>query len=110
MTREEAIKVLKNPHDASDERIAKAIDMAIEALELVTSYEDTINKLTEAIANTQELKTGHWIETNFETENLVHGYCSECGWKSNYYEDDVVGMNYCPNCGAKMVGLQESEE
>ena len=20
------------------------------------------------------------------------------------YEDDVVGMNYCPNCGAKMKG------
>ena len=56
MTREEAIKVLKNPHDASDERIAKAIDMAIEALELVTSYEDTIYKLSGAIASTARPK------------------------------------------------------
>ena len=109
MTREETLAYihewLKDEY-ALNSKDRESLDMAIEALELVTSYEDTINKLTEAIANTQEPKTGHWIETNFETENLVHGYCSLCGWKSNYCEDDVVGMNYCPNCGAKM----ESED
>ena len=45
------------------------------------------------------VKHGHWIEIEHGT---VHGYCSNCGWKSHLYEDDVVGMPYCPNCGARM--------
>ena len=53
MTREDALKELCVAqadiwYRPSDD----AIDMAIEALELCTSYEDTINQLTEAIANT----------------------------------------------------------
>ena len=47
----------------------------------------------------QEPKTGHWINGNY------HIRCSECG------EDYPYRLrNYCPNCGAKMVEPQESEE
>ena len=62
------------------------------------------------VTKSQEPKTGHWIETDYEIEKVVRGYCSVCGWESNYYEDDVVGMNYCPNCGCRMVEPQESED
>ena len=44
-------------------------------------------------------KKGKWIEDDDAT---VRGHCSVCGWESHYYEDDVVGANFCPNCGAKM--------
>jgi len=47
---------------------------------------------------------GHWIEVD---DDLISGKCSVCGWESHLYEDDVVGMDFCPNCGAR---LQEGEE
>ena len=48
----------------------------------------------------QKTKTGHWI--SMETEKI----CSNCGWSHSL----VIPKNYCPNCGAKMVEPQESEE
>ena len=49
----------------------------------------------------QEPKTGHWIDTD---EGFSPCECSECG-KVEFKKSD-----YCPNCGAKMVEPQESEE
>ena len=43
----------------------------------------------------------HWIE--YEDDSLIHGKCSNCQWEAHLYEDDVVGMQYCPNCGALMI-------
>jgi hypothetical protein len=57
---------------------------------------------------TPQPKMGHWI-INEDEENTVHGHCSVCGWEAHYYEDDIIGMPYCPNCGAKMTEPQESE-
>ena len=48
-----------------------------------------------------ERKRGHWIEAD-DSYNRISGRCSVCGWESHMYEDDVVGMNFCPNCGADM--------
>lgn len=50
----------------------------------------------------QEPKTGHWV-----TKPHVYGatYCSECD-----FELKIDDTNYCPNCGAKMVEPQESED
>lgn len=48
-----------------------------------------------------ERKTGKWIEVN-DAYNRISGRCSVCGWESHLYEDDVVGMDYCPNCGARL--------
>ena len=50
-----------------------------------------------------ESKTGKWIEA-YDPFNRISGRCSVCGWEAHLYEDDVVGMNYCPNCGARMEG------
>ena len=43
---------------------------------------------------------GRWIYP--EEESTISGKCSCCGWEAHYYEDDVVDMPYCPNCGARM--------
>ena len=50
----------------------------------------------------EPVKHGRWIET--ENDSRISGYCSYCGWKAHMYEDDVIGMPYCPNCGARMDG------
>ena len=46
-----------------------------------------------------EQKVGKWIVMD---DDRISGRCSVCGWEAHMYEDDVVGMDYCPNCGAKM--------
>ena len=53
-----------------------------------------------------ERNRGYWIEVD-DHYNRISGRCSVCGWESHMYEDDVVGMDFCPNCGAR---LQEGEE
>lgn len=53
----------------------------------------------------QPIKHGHWVEPNDDEEAIaVSCICSCCGWKSHIMEDDVYGMPYCPNCGARMLG------
>lgn len=52
-------------------------------------------------ADVQPVRHGHWIEVD---DDRISGICSECGWEAHLYEDDVVGMPYCPNCGARMDG------
>ena len=49
------------------------------------------------VTKSQEQKTGHWIEDEYE----MKVWCSECG------EENDMCSKYCPNCGAKMA---ESEE
>jgi len=61
----------------------------------------------EALPSAQsESKKGKWIEA-YDPFNRISGRCSVCGWEAHLYEDDVVGMNYCPNCGADMRGEQD---
>lgn len=50
---------------------------------------------------------GQWIHLDQE-ESTISGKCSCCGWEAHYYEDDVAGMPYCPNCGARM-DLEEQD-
>jgi len=53
----------------------------------------------------QEPKTGHWITTR----TIMHDgeyYCDKCNCDSPHNEK----WDYCPNCGARMVEPQESEE
>lgn len=50
------------------------------------------------------VRHGHWVDLRGEENETRAGYCSTCGWESHVYEDDVIGMPYCPNCGAKMDG------
>ena len=53
-------------------------------------------------------KHGRWIET--KNDSRISGHCSSCGWEAHLYEDDVIGMPYCPNCGAKMDKEEDEEE
>ena len=50
-----------------------------------------------------ERKKGEWIEVD-DPDNRISGRCSICDWEALLYETDVVGMDYCPNCGADMRG------
>ena len=59
--------------------------------------------LCEANVPTEE-KVGKWIEVD---DDRISGKCSVCGWEAHLYEDDVVGMPYCPNCGARMEGEEK---
>ena len=93
MTREEKIKGLyslkeyltENPIELEGHKSLPItlIDYAIEALE-------------------QEPMTGHWNDIPKYTD--IAWLCSECGHFT------TMKRNYCPNCGAKMVEPQESEE
>ena len=98
MTREEATFFLANmDRRYMEDGMSEALDMAIKALEQLSSYEQTINKLTDAISK-QEPKTGHWIDKHFDIAT-----CSECGFKGGNYHV----FNYCPNCGADMRGEEK---
>ena len=113
MTRKEAIKRLKEIEirDALQEDY-DSLCMAIEALEQLTSYERTINKLTKAISE-QGPKTGRWIYLRNERNSFVQVYeCSVCGWKIDSCRglmQDTGHRLFCEHCGAKMVEPQEEE-
>ena len=66
-------------------------------------FEIIINRLPSVQS---ESKKGMWIEA-YDPFNRISGRCSVCGWEAHLYEDDVVGMNYCPNCGARMEKLDD---
>ena len=61
-------------------------------------------------------KTGHWEWAQYDyNPNIGNWHCSECkniavvGVKKNE-EGGIPIYKYCPNCGAKMIEPQESEE
>ena len=59
------------------------------------------------IVQQEPTKTGHWTRVSMDkyVQHAMAFYrCSECG-------EDIIGEhNYCPNCGARMVEPQESED
>ena len=63
-----------------------------------------------ALCEEQEPKTGHWVLFG-ECSNSEY-YCSECHKKvvKEGWSNTVKKIKFCPNCGAKMVKPQESEE
>lgn len=122
MTREEAIKIIRREYSCVDrdcdierscgkcpysiqskELILKAYCLAVEALELVTSYEGTINKLTEAL---NQQKEGHWItwkEAGNEIASETRFECSVCHDSAQTLCNGLDLLSpYCPNCGARM--------
>ena len=68
------------------------------------SFEAVLN-VVKNMEPIEERKIGKWIEVD-DAYNRIRGRCSLCGWEAHMYEDDVVGMDYCPNCGADMRGRQ----
>jgi len=74
-------------------------------LEYNVAFNDGLRSAVYAIEDLPSAeRKGKWIEDDDPT---VKGHCSVCGWESHYYEDDVVGMPYCPNCGADMRGEEK---
>ena len=62
------------------------------------SYEQTIVKLSNALAESKPVGTGEWCEV---IDIGFHGFrCSLCG------EDSYRRSNYCSNCGAKMRAME----
>ena len=51
---------------------------------------------------TPKQKMGRWID--YQKNIWIYAQCSECGTVHD------TKTNYCPNCGAKMVEPQESED
>lgn len=53
-------------------------------------------------------KIGHWIDRRVTTPGVTFGYWER--WKCSLCSTNSYHSNYCPNCGAKMVKPQESED
>ena len=101
MTRKEAIGAIIDINQVEFGGRLEPLNMAIEALELVTSYEGTINKLTEAL---NQQKEGHWIlVSDGYGDNVYICECSACKDTVWVLRTDKK-YNYCPNCGAHMKG------
>lgn len=79
----------------------------MDCVQKLAEYEDTGLSPAEVaeLAQAKAVKHGKWIVPD---DTVIACICSVCGWESNLYEDDVMGMPYCPNCGAKMDSESES--
>lgn len=100
MTIDEAKEILeeiKLNDDCLTQYIAgfdEALDMAIKALE-------------------QEPQVGHWIKYGIPRCGEQHYKCTSCGYYINFGQWGKVytkQFKYCPNCRAKMIEPQESED
>lgn len=130
MTREEAIKQFEselkwaelNTYPYVSKQKVEANKMAIKALEQ-EPYEDCISRqaVLEVIRKCHceewvkanigapievlppvapQPKTGHWRPI-YQGDEIIDYRCSECEF-GNTFGKSTHGMNYCPNCGAKM--------
>ena len=74
------------------------------------AFDGIISKIYDLPSVTPKEKTGHWIMLN-ECANSGY-YCSECHKKviKEGWSGTIKKIKYCPNCGAKMVEPQESED
>ena len=80
------------------------LDETREALETI-DY-----KIGDLPSVTPQPKTGHWMD-RFPAKECKCSVCDFLICISNGSYIDMVGqMKYCPNCGAKMVDPQESED
>ena len=68
-------------------------------LEDYRSMEQTVYKLTQALAEAEPIKHGHWIYIRDEENNGLYE-CSECH-KGDIHAKECK-VSYCWNCGAKM--------
>lgn len=46
---------------------------------------------------------GQWLD------NMDYMFCSKCGMRWNYCDNDTQDFKYCPNCVAKMDGDKEGK-
>ena len=84
----------------ADDYIFYYVECNGEDCDASTSCYDTQEEALDMWNRRAEPKKGKWIA--YDDDSRIAGKCSVCGWESHLYEDDVVGMSYCPNCGAEM--------
>lgn len=88
-------------------KLAPTVDAV--PLEDYKSMEQTVNKLTKAIADAEPVRHGHWCVTQAYPHTV---YCSECFQRFAQahwavWEDGSLPRDYCPNCGAKMDEVED---
>lgn len=92
----------------SDITTEEAIRQAKAVLKEATQYENSVCEVTDvdapwirkAIEALENQKTGHWITTR----TFMHDgefYCDKCKCES----PNNKKWDYCPNCGARMEGI-----
>ena len=111
MTNKEAIEILTEERRINAEifslQFYEALDLAIEALELVNDSQDLVKDLV------NERPKGKWIhreDMDYLDENKVnhiHFMCEKCEFVHDFIDGHTAQYNFCPNCGAKM---REAEE
>ena len=72
--------------------------------DFIKGFECGVSRQFEEDMKEQEPKLGRWVGVNPMVDTLM---CSECG--ENIISEEFKS-NYCPNCGCKMIELQEREE
>ena len=88
--------------EQEDDYFRKIVEVAISQLRADRDrLEDELAK------REQEPKEGHWKRISIDkySEHAKYWYrCDRCG------KENLGNTDWCPNCGAKMVDEQESEE
>lgn len=92
MTREEALKILKDCRRRGFERNTYTVE----------EYHTAMDIAIEALA--QESKTGHWISHYDEDAKEGWYECDRC------HTERAFNTDYCPDCGCRMIEPQESED
>ena len=90
----------------------------IDACDQSINLFEAVDRIKELAPVTPKPKTGHWIghREHCEMNNLIpsglgsYFWCSECDCGIDAKEWHRNNYNYCPNCGAKMIEPQESED
>lgn len=82
------------------------VQSLIDHIKTAIDVDPWAKEMVEELLKEKEAKTGKWIEQ--EDYNLDTYYdCSVCGesWSTVEGTPWQNGMNYCPNCGAKMESI-----
>ena len=103
--------------DMSHKTAIDILKLMLEAMETYDGISPTparINAIKMAIeVLDQETKTGHWEKYGPPRCGEQHYQCTLCGYYINFGKWGKLytkEFKFCPNCGAKMIKEQESEE